>query len=167
MAAPAFVRIEPNAPKEIKPIPTRDWQSEAGVYQNRHLVTIDPAIYPACLTDCRYISLVENKICCYDRIEFRARDNTFVADAIVAEVIQKSFVRMVEISKTILSETPTVWAPTAMGDWYSIFLGGNRHFAIVSPTGQIMRDGFLSKANADAEFQVRKRGAPINTLSGR
>jgi hypothetical protein len=153
-------------PVDIKPIPARDWQTEGGLYASRHFVTIKAADYPAILTDNRYLTLVENKLTAMDRVEFRTHENLFIAEAVIAEVVQRSYVRMVEIWRVEINKVATE-LPKATGEFYVTFLGGNRHWAVVHPNGSICRDGILSKVNAEHELHVRKQGSPINTMAGR
>ena len=154
------------AAKEITPIKPADFMTESGLYQSRHLAVIDPSSYPDILTNCKYFALIENRLSAFDRIELRFRDNTAVVDAIISEIIQKSWIQLREVSKTMLRDKPTD-EPVASGDWAVHFVGGSSHWAIIDPLGRVARDGFLSKQNAEQEVQVRKAGAPLNTLSGR
>jgi hypothetical protein len=154
---------------EPKPIKAKDFQSEGGLFGNRHFVCIDPEIYNDLLDPklaSKYLCNIENKIVSYDRVEIRASDNTFVAEWVVAELVQRSFVRFVELWRVELSKVPTV-VPKATGEFQVVFLGGNRHWGVVHPNGTIVRDGLLNKANAEHEVYVRKQGSPINTMAGR
>jgi hypothetical protein len=159
-------KIEIDLPKSVKPLTARDCATEGGLFGNKHFITIPAAIYPDCLTDIRYYVNLENKFVAYDRIEFRTIENLFMAEAVIAAVVQKRHIRIIEIWRKELNTEPTA-EPSATGDWYSVFLGANRHWCVITPRGVIHREGLMTKATADHEVHVMSQHSPIQTMAGR
>jgi len=143
------------APRLIPPIPQGAMQ-DAAFARNWWRVVIDQerTPYESVLTDVSVWGPNEAKLRAGDLVEVLDEQSTLFALLYLVEHVPAKYIRFAELIKAPLGGV-AIGRIEARGHHYAQWRGPAKRWCIVGPTGTMVRDGILSKEEAERDVTTR------------
>ncbi|HKD31428.1 MAG TPA: hypothetical protein VKC66_36690 [Xanthobacteraceae bacterium] len=143
------------APQPVLPIPQSAIQ-DAAFARNWWRVVIDAerTPYQRVITDVAVWAPNEAKLRAGDLVEVVDEQSTLFALLYLVEHVPAKLIRFAELIKAPLGGV-AVGRIEARGNHYAQWRGPARRWCVVGPTGTVVRDGILSKEEADRDVTMR------------
>ena len=152
--APA-TEVAARTPQQVAPIPQSAMQ-DAAFARNWWRVVIDAerTPYDSVLTDVSVWGPNEAKLRAGDLVEVLDEQSTLFALLYLVEHVPGKFIRFAELIKAPLGGL-AIGRIEARGNHYAQWRGPARRWCVIGPTGTVVRDGILSKEEADRDVATR------------
>ncbi|HWN51365.1 MAG TPA: hypothetical protein VNO18_16370, partial [Xanthobacteraceae bacterium] len=143
------------APRLVPPIPQSAMQ-DAAFARNWWRVVIDGerTPYDSVLTDVTVWGPNEAKLRAGDLVEVLDEQSTLFALLYLVEHVPAKFIRFAELIKASLGGV-AIGRIEARGNHYTQWRGPAKRWCIIGPTGTVVRDGILSKEEAERDVTTR------------
>jgi hypothetical protein len=147
--------VAARASQPVPPIPQSAMQ-DAAFARNWWRVVIDAerTPYDRVLTDVAVWSPNEAKLRAGDLVEVVDDQSTLFALLYLVEHVPAKFIRFAELIKAPLGGL-AIGRIEARGNHYAQWRGPARRWCVVGPTGTVVRDGILTKEEADRDVNTR------------
>jgi hypothetical protein len=147
--------IASGTPRLVPPIPQSAMQ-DAAFARNWWRVVIDAerTPYDRVLTDVMVWGPNEAKLRAGDLVEVLDEQSTLFALLYLVEHVPAKIIRFAELIKAPLGGV-AVGRVEARGNHYAQWRGPARRWCIIGPTGTVVRDGILSKDEAERDVTTR------------
>jgi hypothetical protein len=147
--------VAARTPQPVPPIPQSAMQ-DAAFARNWWRVVIDAerTPYDRVLTDVTAWAPNEAKLRAGDLVEVLDEQSTLFALLYLVEHVPAKFIRFAELIKAPLGGV-AVGRIEARGNHYAQWRGPARRWCIIGPTGTVVRDGILSKEEAERDVTTR------------
>ena len=147
--------VAPGAAQQVTPIPQGAMQ-DAAFARNWWRVVIDAkrTPYDRVLTDVTVWGPNEAKLRAGDLVELVDEQSTLFALIYLVEHVPAKFIRFAELIKAPLGGL-AIGRVEARGTYYTQWRGPARRWCVIGPTGTVVRDGILSKEEADRDVATR------------
>jgi hypothetical protein len=144
-----------SAPLPVPPIPQSAMQ-DAAFARNWWRVVIDGerTPYDSVLTDVTVWGPNEAKLRAGDLVEVLDEQSTLFALLYLVEHVPAKFIRFAELIKAPLGGV-AIGQIEARGNHYTQWRGPAKRWCIIGPTGTVVRDGILSKEEAERDVTTR------------
>ena len=142
-------------PQPVLPIPQSAMQ-DAAFARNwwRVVIDVERTPYRSVLTDVTVWSPNEAKLRAGDLVEVVDEQSTLFALLYLVEHLPAKFIRFAELIKAPLGGL-AIGRIEARGNHYAQWRGPARRWCVIGPTGTVVRDGILSKEEADRDVTTR------------
>src|SRR5437879_889088 len=156
----AETEVAARTPRPVLPIPQSAMQ-DAAFARNWWRVVIDAERTPfdSVLADVAVWGPNEAKLRAGDLVEVLDEQSTLFALLYLVEHVPGKFIRFAELIKAPLGGL-AIGRIEARGNHYAQWRGPARRWCVIGPTGTVVRDGILSKEEADRD--VTTRNMPTN-----
>jgi hypothetical protein len=153
------------APRLVLPIPQSAMQ-DAAFARNWWRVVIDAerTPYESVLTDVTVWGPNEAKLRAGDLVEVLDEQSTLFALLYLVEHVPAKFVRFAELIKAPLGGV-AVGRIEARGNHYAQWRGPARRWCVIGPTGTVVRDGILTKEEAERDVTTRNTPTSLAFVS--
>jgi hypothetical protein len=147
--------VAARAAQQVAPIPQSAMQ-DAAFARNWWRVVIDTerTPYDRVLTDVTVWGPNEAKLRAGDLVEVVDEQSTLFALLYLVEHVPAKFIRFAELIKAPLGGL-AIGRIEARGTYYAQWRGPARRWCVIGPTGTVVRDGILSKEEADRDVATR------------
>ena len=147
--------IAAREPRPVPPIPQSAMQ-DAAFARNWWRVVIDAGRtpYDSLLTDVTVWGPNEAKLRAGDLVEVLDEQSTLFALLYLVEHVPAKIIRFAELIRAPLGGV-AVGGIEARGNHYAQWRGPARRWCIIGPTGTVVRDGILSKEEAERDVTTR------------
>ena len=151
----AETEIAAPAPRPVPPIPQGAMQ-DAAFARNWWRVVIDGerTPYESVLTDATVWGPNEAKLRAGDLVEVLDEQSTLFALLYLVEHVPAKFIRFAELIRAPLGGV-AIGRIEARGHHYAQWRGPAKRWCIIGPTGTMVRDGILSKEEAERDVTTR------------
>jgi len=147
--------VAAQSPGPVPPIPQSAMQ-DAAFARNWWRVVIDGerTPYHSVLTDVTVWGPNEAKLRTGDLVEVLDEQSTLFALLYLVEHVPAKFIRFAELIKAPLGGL-AIGRIKARGNYYAQWRGPAKRWCIIGPTGTLVRDGILSKEEAERDVTTR------------
>ncbi len=147
--------VAARTPQPVPAIPQGAMQ-DAAFARNWWRVVIDAerTPYDSVLTDVTVWGPNEAKLRAGDLVEMVDEQSTLFALLYLVEHVPAKFIRFAELIKAPLGGL-AIGRIEARGTYYAQWRGPARRWCVIGPTGAVVRDGILSKEEADRDVATR------------
>jgi hypothetical protein len=147
--------VAARTPQPVPPIPQSAMQ-DAAFARNWWRVVIDAerTPYDRVLTNMAVWGPNEAKLRAGDLVEVVDEQSTLFALLYLVEHVPAKFIRFAELIKAPLGGV-AIGRIEARGTYYAQWRGPARRWCVIGPTGAVVRDGILSKEEADRDVATR------------
>lgn len=151
----AATEAEAHALRPVQPIPQSAMQ-DAAFARNWWRIVIDAerTPYDRVLTDVTVWGPNESKLRAGDLVEVLDEQSTMFALLYLVEHVPAKTIRFAELIKAPLGGV-AIGRIEARGNHYAQWRGPAKRWCIIGPTGTMVRDGILSKAEAERDVATR------------
>ena len=147
--------VAPRAAQPALPIPQSAMQDAAFARNWWRVVTdAERTPYDSVLTDVTVWGPNEAKLRAGDLVEVVDEQSTLFALLYLVEHVPAKFIRFAELIKAPLGGL-AIGRIEARGTYYAQWRGPARRWCVVGPTGTVVRDGILTKEEADRDVTTR------------
>jgi hypothetical protein len=147
--------VAARAPQPVLPIPQSAMQ-DAAFARNwwRVVIDVERTPYHNMLTDVTAWGPNEAKLRAGDVVEVVDEQSTLFALLYLVEHVPAKFIRFAELIKAPLGGL-AIGRIEARGNHYAQWRGPAKRWCVIGPTGTVVRDGILTKEEADRDVATR------------